>query len=64
MKFSIEDTSDGSYRDITNAFVEKGWERLNSKKNSTIEIKKTKTKDLPLLLWTRICEDQNHISTR
>jgi hypothetical protein len=55
LTFSIEDTYNGCYRDITSAILSRGWRKVpyqSSKKRSKLEKKRLPLKDLPLFIWT------------
>ena len=54
LNFSLEDTGDGSYRDISNALLLRGWNKVPYRKRSKMEKKRLGfvMKDTPLMIWT------------
>ena len=54
LNFALEETGDGSYRDISNALLLRGWNKVPYRKRSKMEKKRPGfvMKDTPLMIWT------------
>ena len=50
--YSVEDTSDGCYRDIVHVLTQKGWRKVSHRKRSKLEKKRLPSKDVPFFIWT------------
>ena len=50
--YSVEDTSDGCYRDIVQVLAQKGWRKVSHRKRSKLEKKRLPSKDVPFFIWT------------
>jgi hypothetical protein len=53
LKFSLEDTSDGCYRDIQKYLIARNWARIPTRKKKSILSKKVPCRrdEVPLLYW-------------
>ena len=52
LNFSLEDTNDGSYRDISNTLIQRGWNKVPYRKRSKLERRRLPTKQQPMLICT------------
>lgn len=57
LNFSLEDTNDSSYRDISNALVMRGWNKVPYRKRSKLEKRRLPSKQQPVMIWTLADKD-------